>query len=292
LSSMAKDFPPGGILIPIEAKPWNDKQHYLLRRDTTTIGRASDCNVRINHPTVSRIHAELTWEGGTLIITHLSPTNPTLVNGVPIREPCKLNTGDLIEIADGAILRLELFGSGDEASTIPGRRDARRMYAILYADVVAYSRLVEDDDSSTAHRLETYLGLIRRETESADGRIIHIHGDGILLLFTSAVSAVNSAIAWQRTIASLNQALEPTRRMEFRVGINSGDILITPVGSTHGDAINIAVRIEALASPGGILVTGMIRDQLQGRDDLRFEYMQVPELKNLSRKVRVYRLNF
>jgi class 3 adenylate cyclase len=291
LPSAAKHSPPGGILIPIGSKLWSDKQHYLLRRDKTTIGRASDCDVRINHPTVSRVHAELTWSNRELMLAHLSPVNPTLVNGVPVGEACRLHGGDLIEIAEGIVLRLELFGSGDAATTMPRVLDAWRMYAILYADMAAYSRLVEDDDIATARQLETCLSIIRQETERTGGRVVNVAGDGILLLFTSAASAVTCAITFQRSIASLNRPLPPARHMEFRVGINSGDILITPAGAMHGDAINVAARIQALASPGGILVTGVVHDQLQGHG-LVFEYVRINALKNLSREVRSYRVDF
>jgi len=291
LPNAAKHSPRGGILIPIGSKLWSDKQHYVLRRDKTTIGRASDCDVRINHPTVSRVHAELTWSDRDLMLAHLSPVNPTLVNGVPVGEACPLHTGDLIEIAEGIVLRLELFGSGDFAATMPRVLDARRMYAILYADVAAYSRLVEDDDIATARQLEACLAIIRQQTETAGGRVVNVAGDGILLLFTSAASAVICAITFQRSIASLNRSLPPTRQLEFRVGINSGDILITPAGAMHGDAINVAARIQALAPPGGILVTGVVHDQLQGHG-LVFQYIRTNSLKNLSREVRSYSVNF
>jgi adenylate cyclase len=237
------------------------------------------------------MHAELTWSNHELMLTHLSPVNPTLVNGVPVGGACPLHTGDLIEIAEGIVLRLELFGSGDAAATMPRVLDARRMYAILYADVAAYSRLVEDDDLATARQLEACLSIIRQETERAGGRVVSVAGDGILLLFTSAASAVTCAITFQRSIASLNGPLPTARRMEFRVGINAGDILITPAGAMHGDAINVAARIQALASPGGILVTGMVHDQLQAHG-LVFEYVRTEALKNLSRGVRSYRVDF
>ena len=124
------------------------------------------------------------------------------------------------------------------------------------------------------------------------GRIFQIIGDGIVALFNSAGSAVKSAVVWQTDIARLNAALPPARKMEFRVGINSGDLLVTPVGAVVGDAINIAARVQSIASPGGIFITGVVRDQLQGQIDLRFEFVQSTEMKNLSREVRVYRVEF
>lgn len=285
----SKGFPAAGILIPAGSKPWPSEPQYSLGLGKTTIGRAPHCDVQINHPTVSRTHAELTWANGRLMLTHLSAVNLTLVNGIPVREQVALRTGDLIELADGILLRLELYTSGEEV-TLAISRDDRRMYAVLYADVAGYSRLIEDNDVATARQIETCLGIFRHETERRSGRIVNIAGDGILLLFPSAEAALTCAIVCQRTFAQLNLALQPTRRMEFRVGINSGDILITPAGAMHGDAINIAARVQALATPGGILVTGVVHDQLQGHEGFKFEYVQTNELKNISREVRTYRV--
>jgi class 3 adenylate cyclase len=292
LPNHAVQPPPGGILIPAGTKPWNDKEHYLLRRDQTTIGRGSDCDIRINHPTVSRVHAALTWTDGELVLAHLSPVNPTLVNGVPVGEKCPLESGDVIEIADGIALRLELFGGNEDVATEPRGRNIRRIYAILCADVAEYARLVEDDDIATARQLENCIAIIRQHTERADGRVSNVAGDGVLSMFTSTESAVSCAIGMQRSILSLNKSLPPGRRMEFRVGINSGDVLITPAGNIHGDAINIAARVQTFASPGGILVTGVVHDQLQRHEEFRFEYVCTNELKNLSRDVRIYLLHF
>ena len=163
----------------------------------------------------------------------------------------------------------ELSGGGDKDATQFRGRDARRMYAILSADVVGYARLVEQDDIATARQLENSLKIVRDRVEQMDGRIFQIIGDGIVALFNSAGSAVKSAVVWQTDIARLNAALPQARRMEFRVGINSGDLLVTPVGAVVGDAINIAARVQSIAPPGGIFITGVVRDQLQGQIDLR-----------------------
>jgi class 3 adenylate cyclase len=283
--------PPPGVLIPIGPAPWSEFQHYPLRRDKTTIGRAAGCDIRINFPSVSRVHAELNWLDGAAVIRHLSSVNPTLVNGLPVVELQQLRSGDLIEIAEGVVLRLERFAD-DDAQTEQRRRDQRRMFTIVCTDVVGYTRLVENDDVATARQLEACFSAIRSQSEAASGRVLQVAGDGMVLLFTSAASALNSTIAWQRTIALLNGNLVPGRRMEFRVGINSGDLLLTPVGGTHGDAINIAARLQAMAQPGGILVTGAVRDQLQMQEGLRFEHIRSTELKNVTREVRIYRVSF
>jgi class 3 adenylate cyclase len=264
----------------------------LLRPDRTTIGRGSSCDIHIGHPAVSRLHLELTWRAKTLILTHLSATNPTFVNGAPVAEPRPLRNGDIIEVADGVALRVELVDGGDEAATQFRGLDMRRMYAILSADVFGYARLVEQDDLATARQLEGCLKIVRDRVEHVDGRVVQVVGDAILALFNSAGSAVKSAVAWQLEIARCNGVLPTARRMEFRVGINSGDLLVTPVGAMIGDAINIAARVQSIAPPGGIFITGVVRDQLQGQIDLRFEFVQTNEMKNLSREVRVYRVQF
>ncbi len=190
----------------------------------------------------------------------------------------------------GLRFEFELLDSGDEAATQFRGRDVRRMYAILSADVFGYARLVEQDDLATARQLEGCLKIVRDRVEQMDGRIFQVAGDGIVALFNSAGSAVKSAVVWQTDIARLNAGLPPARRMEFRVGINSGDLLVTPVGAIIGDAINIAARVQTIAPPGGIFISGVVRDQLQGQVDLRFGFVPTDGMKNLSREVRVYRV--
>jgi adenylate cyclase len=223
------------------------------------------------------------------MLTHLSAVNLTLVNGTPAGGTTPLHNGDLIELADGILLRLELSASGED-ETLAIRRHDRRMYAILYADVVGYSRLVEDNDTATAREIDACFTVIRHETDRGKGRIVNIAGDGILLLFPSTEAALTCAVTCQQSFARRNQTLPPARHMVFRMGINSGDVLITPTGGMHGDAINIAARIQAFAPPGGILITGVVYDQLQGQEGLRFEAVQTGELKNISREVRTYRV--
>ena len=280
LTNLSNHLAPGGVLVPIEPKLWSEQPHYVLRPDRTTVGRGSSCDIHIGYPTISRLHLELTWQARTLILTHLSSTNPTFVNGAPVAEPRPLRNGDIIEIADGVALRVELFDSGDKEVTQFRGRDVRRMYAILSADVFGYVRLVEQDDLGTARQLERSLKMARDCIEQMDGRIFQIVGDGVVALFNSASSAVKSAIAWQLDIARANAGLAPERRMEFRIGINSGDLLVTPAGAMVGDAINIAARVQTIAPPGGIFITGVVRDQLQGQIDLKFEFVQSNEMKN------------
>ena len=217
MSTDADDMLAAGVLVATESKPWADQQRYFIRfGDRTTIGRAADCVVRISHPTVSRLHAEVVWLDGALTLIHRSPVNPSFVNGVPVSESRVLHAGDLIDIANIIEFRLEVLGS-QELATEPGLRVIRRLYAIVHADVSGYSRLIEDNASATARQLESYLEIIRRQVESEDGHIVQIAGDGILLLFNSAVSAVTATVAWQRALRRLNRDLLLMRQMDFRV---------------------------------------------------------------------------
>lgn len=287
-SSNSENTPAGGVLVPLEPSPWFRQGHYLLGRDRTIVGRGSDCQVRVYHPNVSRNHLALEWIGGALIASHLNPLNPTLINGIPLTGSRALNTGDRIEIAEGVRLRVELFDTGDDMPTEPRARDERRLLAVLHADVVSYTRLVELDAAATARQFESCLEIARAEIASVGGRVENVAGDGILSVFNNAYSAVESAINWQRKLGLLNRPLAPERQMQFRIGISSGDVLIAPTGILYGDAINIAARIQTLAPPGGILVAGVVRDQLQGHEAFRFNYVRENELRNLSREVRTY----
>jgi class 3 adenylate cyclase len=287
-TSHSESAPVGGVLIPVEPSHWFRQRQYLLGRDRTIVGRGSDCHVRVNHPNVSRNHLALEWIGGALVASHLSPLNPTLVNGIPLTGSRPLITGDRIEIAEGLRLRVELFDTSDDMPTEPRPRDERRLLAVLHADVVSYARLVELDAAATARQFESCLEIARAEVASVGGRVENIAGDSVLVLFNNAYSAVASAIGWQRKLRSLNQAIAPERQMQFRIGISSGDVLIAATGILYGDAINIAARIQGLAPPGGILVAGVVRDQLQGHEGFQFNYLRDNELKNLSREIRTY----
>lgn len=140
-SSESNRTPCGGVLIPSEPAPWFRRRHYLLARDKTIVGRAPECQVRINHPSVSRNHLALEWAGGALVVSHLGSSNVTIVNGVPLTGSCALNGGDRIEIGDGIQFRLELFDNDDDAPTERRPLSEHRLLAIVHTDVVSYSRL-------------------------------------------------------------------------------------------------------------------------------------------------------
>jgi adenylate cyclase len=169
-------------------------------------------------------------------------------------------------------------------------RVERRLAAILAADVAGYSRLMERDETGTLARLRTLRrDLIDPKNAEHKGRIVKTTGDGLLVEFSSVVEAVACAVAVQREMAGRDDALPKDERIQFRVGINSGDVIVED-GDIHGDGVNIAARLEGIAEPGGICVSGIVHDQVQGRLDCAFADIGEQSLKNITRSVRVYRV--
>jgi adenylate cyclase len=147
-----------------------------------------------------------------------------------------------------------------------------------------------EDEAGTLARLRAHRReLIDPKVTEHKGRIVKTTGDGILIEFPSVVEAVASAIAVQRGMAERNATAPQDQRIELRVGINSGDVIVED-GDIHGDGVNVAARLEALAEPGGICLSAIVRDQVEGRLDCVFEDLGEPELKNIARRVRVYRV--
>src|SRR6516164_6497641 len=169
-------------------------------------------------------------------------------------------------------------------------RVERRLAAILAADVVGYSWLMGADEEGTLQRLKA----LRRELVDPTiaehrGRIVKTTGDGLLAEFASVVDAVRCAVEIQREMAERNGDVPPDRRIEFRIGINVGDIIIDE-NDIFGDGVNVAARLEALAEPGGISLSRMARDQVRDKLDLAFEDMGEQQVKNIARPVRAYRV--
>jgi adenylate cyclase len=166
----------------------------------------------------------------------------------------------------------------------------RRLAAILAADVAGYSRLVGADELGTLTRLQAHWdALIEPTIRSHDVRIVRIAGDGVLAEFASVVDAVQCAVNLQRAMGERNFAVDACERIEFRMGINVGDIIIDR-GDMWGDGVNVAARLEALAAPGGICVSGRVHEDVQGKLALAFEDTGEHRLKNIARPVRVYRI--
>jgi len=166
----------------------------------------------------------------------------------------------------------------------------RRLAAILAADIAGYSRLMERDEAGTLVRLRTLRrDLIDPKIAEHKGCIVKTTGDGILVEFPSVVEAVDCAVALQRGMAARNNATAEDERIQFRVGINSGDVIVED-GDIHGDGVNIAARLEGIADPGGICISGLVHDQVQGRLECTFEDIGEQQVKNITRPVRVYRV--
>jgi len=167
----------------------------------------------------------------------------------------------------------------------------RRLAAILAADVVGYSRLMEKDEAGTlaalkCHRAEVVDPLIAEH----GGRIVKLMGDGALVEFASVVDAVACAVAVQEDMAERNAAADEDKRIVLRIGINLGDVVVEG-DDIYGDGVNVAARLEALAEPGGIALSGYAHDQVEGKVEVSFEDTGEHELKNIARPIRVFRVN-
>jgi TolB-like protein/class 3 adenylate cyclase len=166
----------------------------------------------------------------------------------------------------------------------------RRLTAILAADMAGYSRLMGADEEGTHERLKAHLGeLVDPKIKEHRGRIVKNTGDGLLAEFASVVDAVRCAVEVQRGMAERNAAVFPNERIEFRIAINLGDV-IAEGEDIFGDGVNVAARLEALAEPGGICVSRVVRDQVRDRLDFAFEDLGEQQVKNIARPVRVYRV--
>jgi adenylate cyclase len=172
---------------------------------------------------------------------------------------------------------------------VPGPE--RRLAAVLAADMVGYSRLMEVDETGTLARLKTHrIELIDPAIAKNRGRIIKTTGDGMLVEFHSVADAVLCAAEIQRRMARRNADVSPARWMQFRIGINLGDVIVDE-NDIFGDGVNVAARLEMLAEPGGICVSGAVRDQVGQRlEDVEFEDLGEQSVKNIARAIRVFRV--
>ena len=166
----------------------------------------------------------------------------------------------------------------------------RKLTAILAADVVGYSRLMEIDEAGTLAALKSHRAdLIDPEIVKWRGRIVKLMGDGALVEFASVVNAVSCALAIQEGIAGRNESLPEDRRIAFRIGVHLGDVMIEG-DDIYGDGVNVAARLEGLAEPGGICISQQAFDQVETKLDLAYEDLGEQRVKNLARPVRTYRL--
>jgi len=172
-----------------------------------------------------------------------------------------------------------------------GDRVERRLAAILMADIAGYSRLVGADEQGTLEAWRAHWDELIEPTLLAHaGRVARVTGDGILAEFASVVKAARCAVALQAGLRARNADVAPDRRMEFRIGLHVGDIIIDR-GDMWGEGVNVAARLEALAEPGGLCVSGRVAEEVANKLDVAFEDLGEQELKNIARPVRVFRAN-
>jgi adenylate cyclase len=166
----------------------------------------------------------------------------------------------------------------------------RRLAAILAADVVGYSRLLEQDEAGTLAALkERRRDVLNPLVAEHHGRIVKVMGDGVLVEFGSAVNAVACAVQLQKRMAAASEGLPADRRIVLRIGINLGDVVVEG-GDLYGDGVVIGVRLQAMAEPGGICVSGAVHDQVGNKLPLAFEDLGPSEVKNIARPVQVFRV--
>src|SRR2546428_3678283 len=165
----------------------------------------------------------------------------------------------------------------------------RKLTAILSADVKGYSRLMGENEEATIRTLTTYRQVMTTLIQQHRGRVVDSPGDNLLAEFASAVDAVRCAVEVQHELRVRNAELPDHRKMEFRIGINVGDVIIEGE-RLYGDGVNIAARLEGLAEPGGICISGTVYDQIKNKLALEYEYLGEQGVKNIAEPVRAWRI--
>ena len=165
----------------------------------------------------------------------------------------------------------------------------RKLTAILHADVAGYTRLTRDDEEGTHRTLGFSLDAIAASIENHDGRVVHYAGDAVLAEFPSVVAAVKCAVEVQRDLEARNRGAADERALRFRIGINLGEVIVDR-NDIYGDGVNVAQRLESIAEPGGICISGIVHDLVAGKLELPFEDLGRRSVKNIAEPVRVYRV--
>lgn len=165
----------------------------------------------------------------------------------------------------------------------------RKLTAILSADVAGYSRLMGAEEEETLRTLNAYRTVMDTLIVQHRGRVVGSAGDSVLAEFASVVDAAQCAVVIQATLKAENASLSPHRKMEFRVGINLGDVMVQGE-QIYGDGVNIAARLESLAEPGGICISGTVYEQVKNKLPLHYEDLGEQQVKNIAEPVRVWRV--
>ena len=165
----------------------------------------------------------------------------------------------------------------------------RKLTAILSADVKGYSRLMGEDEVGTIRTLNAYKEVMTNLIQEHHGRVVDAPGDNVLAEFASVVDAVRCAVEIQKELKTRNGELPENRRMEFRIGVNLGDV-IEDGEQILGDGVNIAARMESLADGGGICISGTVYDHIENKLPFGYGYLGEQTVKNIAKPVRVYRV--
>jgi len=204
--------------------------------------------------------------------------------------PKPFNPRELLARMKAVIRRISF-----EDGRIAGEREMgpqnmrRQLRAIFSADVKDYSLLMSEDEIWTIHTLNAYRDLITSHVKAYQGRVVDSPGDNILADFGSVLNAVKCAVEIQKEIRVHNADLPGHRKMQFRIGINLGDVVMEK-GRIYGDGVNIAARIEELAEAGGVSISGSVYDQIENRPPFKYRYLGEKSVKNIVKPLRVYQL--
>ena len=165
----------------------------------------------------------------------------------------------------------------------------RRLVAILYADIAGYSRLTGQDEEGTHRTLRAYLDAISSHIQAHSGRVVHYAGDAVLAEFGTVSNALSCAVSVQRDLKTRNQDLPDTRKVQFRIGVNLGEVIVDQE-EIYGDGVNVAARLESLADPGGICISESVRTAVGKKLPIDYESLGDQRVKNIEEPIRVYRI--
>ncbi len=188
-----------------------------------------------------------------------------------------------------SVERLIIVDRPTETSSSEPQPLQHKLAAILYADVAGYSRLTGEDEAGTHRTLSTYLDAFTAAIQAHSGSVKHYAGDAILADFASVSQAINCAVEIQRELKARNEALPEAKRVQFRIGVNLGEVIVDR-GEVYGNGVNVAARLETLAEPGGVCVSGMVVDAIGNTLPLGYEFLGEQMVKNIDKPVRAYRI--